>query len=624
MRPLELTFSGLRSYRSKQHIDFRGQSLVGITGDTGAGKSSIFIAINFALFGACTFEAATPKVLIADGGDGILSVKLLFEARGKEWKVSRRLSKTSTNSQHQLEALDGSETRVGRDSVNARIQQLIGLDQKTFVRSVLLRQGKFEELLHASPAERTRMLKGLLGLDILDTIAQQARDRRDTIIPRLHKLNERKAALFADPQAIASQSEEEVGQADERIKQLKAAQDQLADLAQQRTDAEHERGQVLELTDALAAVLDTDAPEQLKKLASDDAALTAEDGALAAELAPLRSQRQDLLDLLGDRRPGGPLADIPATAATRLGQLREIIGQESEADERQAVAVAERDNLQNEAARAEAEASDLTTQCLTLEQQHKDAESAEADLQRQLDGWRTDLRAARKLIADVTQLGQKLKAEQEKHATAAAVLEQHRATAEQADQAIAEAEKALEAQKRLNAAAYAATGLGPGDDCLICQHELPGSFVPPHAPALHTAEQELTTAKAQTKRANKLVTTALGTEREKHALAEQTAARLAETSTQAKNALLVLTRQIGPIGLDRLDDQILHTSLNALADAQRQAEAKSSDLERVRSNAAAATATAKAINKDVSSRTKQIERNIEHLGNLRDRIIELM
>ncbi|MFI7578340.1 AAA family ATPase [Micromonospora sp. NPDC049497] len=625
MRPLELTFSGLRSYRSRQHIDFRGQSLVGITGDTGAGKSSIFIAINFALFGACTFEAATPKVLIADGGDGVLAVELIFEARGKEWKVSRRLSKTSTNSHHRLEALDGSETRVGRDAANTRIQQLIGLDQKTFVRSVLLRQGKFEELLHASPAERTRMLKGLLGLDILDTIAQQARDRRDAIIPQLHTLNERKAALFEDPRATAAQADIVIGQADEQIEQLKTAKDQLASLDKQRTDAVHERGQLLELADALACALKTDAPEQLAGLAADDAALSTEDGALIAELAPLRQQRHELLDELGDRRPGGPLADVPATAATTLGQLREVLEQEAEASNRHAAAATELYNVQNETTGIEAKASDLTTQRLTLEQEHKDAESAEADLQKQLDAWRTDLRTARELTASVMRLGQELKAQQADHAAAAATLKQHRATAEQADQATTAAEETLEAQKRLNAAAYAATDLGPGDACLICQHQLPDGFVPPHAPALHTAEQALRAARAQARRTANLVTAALSKERETHTLAQQTATRLAATSAQAHSALSVLTRQLGCfVNLDQSDDQILQAPLEALAGAQELTAAKAADLGQVRNSAAEAIATAKAINKDIVSRTKQIEKATEHLGVLRTRITGLI
>ncbi|MCL7458258.1 hypothetical protein M8I35_13830 [Micromonospora sp. MSM11] len=280
--------------------------------------------------------------------------------------------------------------------------------------------------------------------------------------------------------------------------------------------------------------------------------------------------------------------------------------------------------MQNEATGIEAEATDLTTQRLTLEHEHKDAKSADADLQKQLDAWRTDLRTARELTASVKQLDQELKDQQADHTTAAATLEQHRTTAEQADQAITAAEETLEAQKRLNAAAYAATDLGPGDACLICQHELPDGFVPPHAPALHTAEQALRTARAQAKRTADLVAASLSKGRETHTLADQTATRLAETSAQVHDALSVLTRQLGPVDLDRSDDQILQGPLKVLADAQEQTAAKAAELEKVRDSAAEATATAKAINKDIASRTRQIDKAAEHLGVLRSRITGLL
>jgi exonuclease SbcC len=624
MRPLELAFSGLRSYRNRQHIDFRGQSLVGITGDTGAGKSTIFIAINFALFGACTFEASTPKVLIADGGDGVLAVELVFEARGRQWKVSRRLSKTSATSHHRLEALDGSETRVGRDAANTRIQQLIGLDQKTFVRSVLLRQGKFEELLHATPADRTRMLKGLLGLDILDTIGQQARDRRDAILPKLHRLDERKAALYGDPRAVAAQADIEIGHADGQITQLKTAQDQLAVLDRQRIAAEHERDQLLKLAATLDSAVDTDAPEQLNRLAAADATLVAEDSALTADLAPLRRQHQELLTELGDRKPGGRLADVPATAATTLGQLREVIEHEAEVGDRHATAVTELHTLQNEATGLAADAEALTARRLAMEQEHKDTEAAEAVLQQQLDAWRAGLRTVRELTAGVGRLGQELADQQEDHAAAAATLDQHRNDAEHAEQAISAAEETLEAQKRLNAAAYAATDLQAGDACLICEHELPDGFVPPHAPALHTAEQALKTARAHAKRTNGLVTAALGKERETHTRAGQTAARLAETSARTHNALSELTEQLGPVDLDQPDDHALAAPLKALAAAQEQTAAKATRLDKIRDSAAEAAATAKAIGKDIAGRKRQITNGTEQLGVLRARITGLM
>ncbi|MDP9792430.1 exonuclease SbcC [Catenuloplanes nepalensis] len=623
MRPLELTFSGLRSYISRQHINFRGQSLVGITGETGAGKSSIFIAINFALFGACTFEAPTPKVLIADGGDGTLAVELVFEARGKEWKVSRRLSKKSANSHHRLEALDGSETRLGRDVTNTRIQQLIGLDQKTFVRSVLLRQGKFEQLLHASPAERAHMLKGLLGLDILDTIGRQARDRRDALAPHLHKLRERKAALLDDPRAAAAQAATQIGQADEQIEQLGAAQEQLAGIHARCVDAENERMRLLELIGKLASILDTDAPEQLKRLAELGDAVAVMDGALVGELTPLRQRRDGLLAQLGDRRPGGPLADVPATAATALGQLGELVEREADASSRFDTETAEMRAAESSVSGAREEAEKLATLRKDTEQDRKNAADREGDLERQLDAWRAGLRDVRELTARVTQLAQQLRDRQSDHVAAAEKLEQQRAAVEEAHQAVTSAEEAIEGQKRLNAAAYAAAGLQPGDACLICDHELPDGFVPPHAPGLHDAEQALKKARAHAKRKADLTTAALSKERETYTVAEQKAAQLTDTSEQARSALTVLTQQLGAIDLDRHDDHNLAPHIEALTAAREQTAAKAAYLEEIRNSAAKAAAIVEAIDKDIAGRTAQLKKIQIQVVALRKRITTL-
>lgn len=623
MRPLELTFSGLRSYTSRQHIDFRGQSLVGIAGETGAGKSSIFIAINFALFGACTFEAPSPKVLIADGGDGTLAVELVFEARGKEWKVSRRLSKKSTNSHHRLEAVDGSETRLGREATNTRIQQLIGLDQKTFVRSVLLRQGKFEQLLHASPAERAHMLKGLLGLDVLDTIGRQARERRDALAPQLHKLRERKAALLDDPRAAAAQAAIQIRQADEQIEQLKAAQDQLTDIGTQCADAEKEQAQLLELIAKLTSDLDTDAPDRLSRLAELANALADMDGALVAELTPLRQQRDDLLAQLKDRRPGGPLADVPAKAAAALGQLGELIEREADASCRYDTETAQVRAAEQEAANAREEADSLATLRTGAEQDRKNAADRESDHEKQLDTWRAGLRAVRELRARVTQLTEELHDRQSDRETAAEKLKQQRAIADEASQAVTSAEEAREEQQRLNAAAYAAAGLKPGDACLICDHELPEGFIPPHAPGLHDAEQALKKARAHAKRTADLATAALSKEREAHTVAEQKAAQLEATSAQAGSAIAVLTQQLGTIDLDRPDDHNLAPHTAALTAAREETAATAAHLEKIRDSAAKAAATAEAIDNDLAGRTAQLKRLQTQVNALRKRITSL-
>ncbi|MEV6930893.1 SMC family ATPase, partial [Dactylosporangium sp. NPDC051485] len=219
MKPLQLTFSGFRSYVGQQYIDFRGHDLVGIIGDTGAGKSTILMAVNFALYGTPTWDAPSPKVLIADGGDGTLTATLEFEARGRPWRVTRQLSRKTTGTFHKLESLDGGEVVHGR-SVTQRVVDLVGMDNKTFLRSVLLPQGKFEQLLHASDGERAKILKGLLGLDILDTIAVRARQHRDALTPAIAELRARRAAL-GDPRTTARIAAEEAETTSVQLGQLR-------------------------------------------------------------------------------------------------------------------------------------------------------------------------------------------------------------------------------------------------------------------------------------------------------------------------------------------------------------------------------------------------------------------
>lgn len=221
------------------------------------------------------------------------------------------------------------------------------------------------------------------------------------------------------------------------------------------------------------------------------------DGALVAELTPLRQQRDDLLAHLGDRRPGGPLADVPATAATALGQLGELI---------------ERGRRQ-------------------LPLRHRD---------------RRDASSGVRGIRRATQLTQQLRDRRSDHMAAAEKLEQQRAAEEEAQQAVTAAEETLEGQKRLNAAAYAAAGLQPGDACLICDHELPDGFVPRHAPGLHDAEQALKKTRAHAKRKADLTTAALSKERETCTVAEQIAAQLTDTSAQRPHRPYAAARRDRP------------------------------------------------------------------------------
>lgn len=115
MRPVELTFSNIRSYTALGPVSFDGRSLVGILGDTGAGKSTILEALCLALYGRCTWSDRDVVQLIADGAPH-MSVDLTFAHDRQTWRVRR----TYYANTRPTTALCRTSTRARRWTTSAR------------------------------------------------------------------------------------------------------------------------------------------------------------------------------------------------------------------------------------------------------------------------------------------------------------------------------------------------------------------------------------------------------------------------------------------------------------------------------------------------------------------------
>lgn len=601
MRPLQITFRGLRSYTAEQTIDFRGHSLIGITGDTGAGKSTIFAAINFALFGTCTFEAPSPKVLIADGGDGTLAVSFTFEARGREWTVNRRISNTTTTSVHRLEAADGSETVVGRD-VTARVQELIGLDQKTFLRSVLLPQGKFEQLLHAPTAERAKMLKGLLGLDVLNDIATIARERLDRLDPLWRDLDVRRRALLPDPRATAAGAGAALAAAEKRIEQLKTAQEDIATITGQRAAADKDHTALAGALKELAAA-ETDAAARLDTLAQLDAELAARETDLRTQLGDQQHIHTTLLEQLGERRPGGTLAILPDTARPLLAQLRERSGQHARMLAEQESESLALTGLAAEVGAARAESGSLKRQLDAAEEELVTAGGTWKGVEGEVEGYRRDLEALRQLLAQVGRLHGDVAEKLAAHGKANDALAVAAQTAKDARSAESDLEAALEHQKRLNSAAHAAAGLQPGDACPVCVRELPGDFSAPAETSLTSADNAFKKARAHARKAADAEVAAVGVERAADSLVTKAKQDLAALIKQFASAHAELTSRVGQFDPADTDDHILSAHLHRLEQAREEVQAATGRAVEFRGLAAAAAAKATSLGDDLVRRT---------------------
>ncbi|MFE9690569.1 AAA family ATPase [Micromonospora sp. NPDC005806] len=622
MKPLQLTFSGFRSYVGRQHIDFRGHDLVGITGDTGAGKSTILMAINFALFGTPTWDTPSPKVLIADGGDGTMTATLEFEARGRPWRVTRQLSRKPTGTIHKLESLDGGEVVHGR-FVTQRVADLVGMDNKTFLRSVLLPQGKFEQLLHASDGERAKILKGLLGLDILDTIVDYARQHRDALTPAIADLRARKTAL-GDPRATAEAAAAEAEAISVQLGHLRAAQAAVAGLVEEEKVAGEQHAALTKLRTALSKAAQTDAPQRLRQLADLDREITDQEHELTDRADPLRIRREQLLAELGDFRPGGAQANALTTAVRQLSQLHERIISTAQRRDRHRAEVEALDTLRVEASAAAAE--DTRHQPLLTQ---TDATLTERTCV--VNGLKDDLAKLRAALADARRLTEQrheFAATKQRldgaAAETAADVEKAREAATDLDREVAAVDAALQDQRRANAAAHAGEGLAPGDACPVCEHPLPDGFAPPNAPDLKAAQRALTSVQRKAQKAGEAVTEAVAAHREAQARAARATQDLTAQNTRTQHAIDALTAQLGPIMLESEDDAILADYLSALQRAVDEQAALSEAAAALRKSKTEAAAKAKALGNQVDRDAAAVDREERELATLWAGIVELI
>lgn len=258
MRPVTLKLDGFRSYASEIEIDWTGRQLVGIVGPIGSGKSTILDAICFALYGKTPTEKANQRSLINQRAD-VGKVEFVFDVDGARWKAVRALRRKGQNP-HALYRLDVGdaegepiETILGRAEVDARIEELLGVDFDGFNRSVMLAQGRFSDFLQAGPTERDKVLKGVFGLDKVDTMETVAKRIRDNAKRDLEEFGRRKADLD-NVKALAAQAEETLASSTGRLTTLQVAEVPLGEATALRQAAEARIAAADDRTAALKAV----------------------------------------------------------------------------------------------------------------------------------------------------------------------------------------------------------------------------------------------------------------------------------------------------------------------------------------------------------------------------------
>lgn len=176
MKPVKLVVSAFGPYAGRTEIDFSRlgeQGLYLITGDTGAGKTMLFDALTFALYGAASGglrEAKSLRSQYADR-DTPTFVELTFSYNGQLYVVRRnpeyeRPAKrgggvTTEKAGAELHYSDGRRPVTRVNDVTAAVTELLGLSYEQFVQIAMIAQGQFRKLLETATDERSKIFRQL-------------------------------------------------------------------------------------------------------------------------------------------------------------------------------------------------------------------------------------------------------------------------------------------------------------------------------------------------------------------------------------------------------------------------------------------------------------------------------
>ncbi|MDD3745582.1 MAG: SMC family ATPase [Anaerostipes sp.] len=191
MRPLMLEFCGLGPFPTENKIDFEKLAKEGlflISGPTGSGKTTIFDAISYSLFGEVSGEERSKENLRSDFAvpEKKTYITLSFSHRGKEYMVERtpRYERpkmrgegmTVTKEEATLHLPNG-DIVTGFSQVNQEIQGILGIDYDQFKRLSMLAQGEFQQLLVAKSSERVEIFRSIFQTQIYQKIQKIAREK---------------------------------------------------------------------------------------------------------------------------------------------------------------------------------------------------------------------------------------------------------------------------------------------------------------------------------------------------------------------------------------------------------------------------------------------------------------
>jgi len=250
MKPIQLIIAAFGSYAGKTEIDFSGeqQGIFLITGNTGAGKTTIFDAITYALYGQTSGGERSGNMMRSQYANATTEtfVELTFVYREQVYKVRRnpeyQIEKTLKNGTVKMQKVasgveltmpDGSLYPEKKSATDAKIEEILGLSVEQFTQIVMIAQGDFLKLLYTKSDERKKIFSKLFQTDKYWRIQERLRYRS---IHLDNQLEENKRAYAQEQSRITIPEELRVQLSEEELS-LEELNDRIAQIRKEVEEA---------------------------------------------------------------------------------------------------------------------------------------------------------------------------------------------------------------------------------------------------------------------------------------------------------------------------------------------------------------------------------------------------
>ncbi len=209
MRLVRLKIKNIASLKGEHIIDFKEveshSSLFAITGETGAGKSTILNSIGLSLYGEI-YKKNVTQVDVVTLGEKEGQIELIFQVKGKHYLADWRAKVRKINGellkvpqiQRFLYELQGDDFESPKVVTNVKTEELLHLDFDQFCKCIILNQGEFARFLSSSFTERKEILEKLYPGEMLESLSRELKLELDTFQKQRDEIDIELKALQGD------------------------------------------------------------------------------------------------------------------------------------------------------------------------------------------------------------------------------------------------------------------------------------------------------------------------------------------------------------------------------------------------------------------------------------------